>query len=259
MSVVWVYKPIGWTLKQTIDHYKTLVNCTNSKISFAGRLDPMASGVLALILDDSKSLISSSLTSHYKTYRFNVILGLTTDTFDILGLITKIYPPHFISRDKISSILSDISHIKSQQYPPFSSRSVSHPLTGKKISLWEITKMGIHVDPPNHDIDIKYLSLLSDTTITYYDLFNIISSRINTLSPSSDFRQSDILKLWESYLPIFNNRLFQIITCEASVSPGTYIRGIANSINGVAYDITRISYNDLISIPYYDPFTFTLL
>ena len=48
-----VNKPIGWTSNQLIDYIKNNFNeFRNSKISYAGRLDPMAHGLMILLIDD---------------------------------------------------------------------------------------------------------------------------------------------------------------------------------------------------------------
>ena len=51
-----VYKPEGWTPNQLIDYIKfNYLQYKDSKISFAGRLDPMARGLTILLMDDVKS------------------------------------------------------------------------------------------------------------------------------------------------------------------------------------------------------------
>ena len=49
MNVIWVFKPIGWTPKDCVDKLKEIFK--DDKISFAGRLDPMAYGMLPIIIN----------------------------------------------------------------------------------------------------------------------------------------------------------------------------------------------------------------
>ena len=61
MPVLKIYKPIGKTpleiikmIKKNYKHYE------NSKMSYAGRLDPMAHGILIILIDKlQKNVISS--------------------------------------------------------------------------------------------------------------------------------------------------------------------------------------------------------
>jgi tRNA U55 pseudouridine synthase TruB len=91
MSVIWVFKPIGWTPKDcVIEHQKI----TNQKMAFAGRLDPMACGLMPIIIHNSNNTtevqkIKESLQGSYKTYRFKLVLGFQSDTYDILGIANK--------------------------------------------------------------------------------------------------------------------------------------------------------------------------
>ena len=59
------------------------------KVTYAGRLDPMASGLL-LVLSGDDVYKKDSMLEHTKTYDFTILLGVATDTGDILGKVTEV-------------------------------------------------------------------------------------------------------------------------------------------------------------------------
>ena len=82
-----IYKPIGVTPVQLVEKYKK-ENSIDEKVSFAGRLDPMASGLM-IILTNEHCLQQNNFHNFSKIYEFKIAIGLSTDTYDILGLITN--------------------------------------------------------------------------------------------------------------------------------------------------------------------------
>lgn len=79
-------KPKGITSHQLVQkvrfclHQKTVGHC--------GTLDPMAEGLMLIVLGSACKL-SSSLTASDKIYEFTFQLGKTTDTLDITGKVLK--------------------------------------------------------------------------------------------------------------------------------------------------------------------------
>ena len=72
-----IYKPIGITPLQLIKKYKR-ENNIKEKISFAGRLDPMAHGEMVLLKGDECKK-QDSFCGKDKIYEFEILYGFTTD------------------------------------------------------------------------------------------------------------------------------------------------------------------------------------
>lgn len=238
-DVVWIFKPVGWTPADCVRQIKS-----DKKLAFVGRLDPMACGLMALV-DNTNKTLKDELQNSYKTYRFKVILGLQSDTYDILGLGKKRQ-----SFQPLQKTITELSSIAEQEYPPFSSKTVYSEKHGKMVQLWKLAKDGdLPQSLPKHSVDVKYIRVLKRFEVSNTDLYKIITDRIQTLSPKSDFRQQQILQQWEEVL--LDKSEFTVFQCEARVSVGTYIRGLVNRMGGVVYDITRTSV-DTISIDTHD-------
>eukprot|EP01126_Amoeba_proteus_P004804 TRINITY_DN11598_c0_g1_i2.p1 TRINITY_DN11598_c0_g1~~TRINITY_DN11598_c0_g1_i2.p1 ORF type:complete len:199 (-),score=41.36 TRINITY_DN11598_c0_g1_i2:15-611(-) len=126
-SVLNLYKPVAKTPKEVILKLKeTCPVYQNVKVGYAGRLDPMARGVLlCLVGEENKKRKSYEFSK--KEYIFKSVLGLSTDTYDILGLQSSTVPRLF--PDTLKKLESNIQNIIDnvfigkfqQQYPPYSS------------------------------------------------------------------------------------------------------------------------------------------
>ena len=62
----------------------------NIKMTYAGRLDPMASGLL-VVLAGGMVQKKEEFLKLPKTYEATVVLGIESDTFDCLGIVAR--PP----------------------------------------------------------------------------------------------------------------------------------------------------------------------
>ncbi|MBC7341294.1 MAG: tRNA pseudouridine(55) synthase TruB [Clostridia bacterium] len=85
-----VIKPPGMTSFAVIRQVKRILKGVR-KVGHGGTLDPEASGVLILGLGRATRALEYCLGLH-KTYRAEVIFGLTTDTQDLSGRIVKYQP-----------------------------------------------------------------------------------------------------------------------------------------------------------------------
>jgi tRNA pseudouridine(55) synthase len=225
MPVLRLFKPIGKTPMETIEEYKRNANANEiiiNKISYAGRLDPMAEGKL-LVLTNEDCQNQNLYHNLNKTYNFELLLGITTDTYDTLGLITNNnnkntdyalmnimdYIPHYIGK-----------HI--QPYPPYSSARVDgHP-------LWYYASNDLlnTIDIPEKTIEIYSAKIIYNYAINSDTLKSQVIHNINKISSKYDFRQNAIIKCWQSIAPTN----YHVINIEMSVSSGTYIRGICQHI-----------------------------
>lgn len=244
-NIYWVWKPIGWSPKKCADTLKKEISSLKTEknsISYAARLDPMAYGIMPIVVANKNDIteICQSLQTNYKTYRFNVISGVTTDSYDILGI-----PTIFTGTP---STISSIVNKNTQLYPVYSSRTILDPDTGKMEKMFNMKNMGKDVIRPEHPVDIKYIKCLGENVVSNGELWSIITKRLAMLVETG-FRIDEIRTAWISLLFKYSSdghfqsdesRAWTIATYEAYVGPGTYIRCIANDLGGTAYDICRI-------------------
>ena len=82
-GILCVDKPCDFTSFDVVAVCRRL--CGTRKIGHSGTLDPMATGVLPLLLGHATRAVSL-LPDHTKSYRARFVLGIVTDTQDITGL-----------------------------------------------------------------------------------------------------------------------------------------------------------------------------
>ena len=88
-------KPAGITSYDVVDVIKRIF--IGSKVGHTGTLDPVATGVLPILIGDATKL-SDNLTAENKAYRVKMLLGVETNTYDITG---KIVYASVVNEDEI--------------------------------------------------------------------------------------------------------------------------------------------------------------
>ena len=227
--VLIVNKPLGMTPLQVIEKLKqTDPAYEEQKITYAGRLDPMAHGVLLLVVGDE-----IKRKSHYlslpKTYEFTVLFGVETDTYDLLGIVQhkkENKTPENV-KEIVNTFVRYYEGAFDQEYPPYSSKTVN----GKPLFWW--AKMGkLHeITIPKRPIEIYSFELLSFGSIEKTNLHQQIRTTIPAIQ--GDFRQKAILEQWENYFRKTKHKTFTTATFRISCSSGTYVRGLAHELGNV--------------------------
>lgn len=195
----------------------------NVPITYAGRLDPMASGLLLLLVGEERKQKEKYLALD-KKYKFTILFGFNTDTYDILGKVLKNYElkiTNYELQRKIEKELKNFVGKSKQSYPIYSSKTVK----GKPLFVY--ARAGEEVEIPEKEIFIKKLKLKKIKTIKAQNLYEKIEKRINKVR--GDFRQKEILKIWQKKLKNKQN-IYYLADFEIECSSGTYVRSIANSL-----------------------------
>lgn len=208
-------------------------------MTYAGRLDPMASGLL-LILVGEECKNKEKYLGLDKEYEFQVLFGFSTDTYDILGKVTKVSPLQFFLKEDLEKLIKkNLKNFKGkiiQKYPIYSSKTVD----GK--SLFTYARNEKDVEIPEREVNIKSLKFLNLKKVSSQKILKDIEGRIAKVK--GDFRQKDILKIWQKNLKKKNN--FYIGYFKVRCSSGTYVRSIANTLGEniimptLAFNIKRV-------------------
>jgi tRNA U55 pseudouridine synthase TruB len=226
-------KNIGESMQSVVDRFKEQYMLDkNEKIAFAGRLDPIAYGIVRLLSGEDRKKMDM-MCLHDKIYSFDVIEGFTTDTYDVLGLVNNIC--------EYKENIFDIEKIIEQTYPIYSSKTVD--INGRMVRLWDAAKNNMleNIKIPTKEVKIYYVKKLGCVEFNSEQLYNIIENIINTVC--GDFRQKEILDKWKEVL-LNNKKTYKINHYETKISSGGYVRSIANSMGGVAMNICRMQYID---------------
>jgi len=222
-TVINLYKPIGMTPLQAVEKFrKKNLKYKKEKISYPGRLDPMAQGILLLLVgDENKKMIEYMGLD--KEYRAKILLGFGSDSYDLLGLA---FEGKNIKNTKkfelfIKKILYGFNGKYKQKLPVYS----SYKIKGKPLFYYARKgKLG-EIKIPKKEINIKKITIENIYDIGSLWLLGEIKRKINKVE--GDFRQKEILKSWNNLLKDKNEK-FVVVEVIICCSSGTYIRAISN-------------------------------
>mgnify|MGYP001608922374 CR=1 FL=1 len=214
-----LYKKVGQTpleaiklIREKYPHYKRM------KMGYAGRLDPLAEGILIILLGDENKKIGEYM-GFDKEYRAEILLGFSSDSHDVLGIA-----------EKGKSIELDIKDLKKkiknfrgkyeQKIPKYS----SYKIDGKPMFYY--ARKGIDVQEIKKNVYIKKIEINSIYKISSKKLLKFIINKINNVN--GDFRQSEILDNWNNILR--EDEYYLVVDLNVECSSGTYIRAIAQDL-----------------------------
>lgn len=246
-NIIEIYKPLGMTCFELVEKYKKDFGLEKTKIAFSGRLDPMAHGQMLLLLNEQCSNMDY-FNKKSKIYKFKILVGVQTDTFDILGLITN-----FSNLDNLDTNIEEFNtyisekiqdtfqYFLNQEYqtvPPHSSFVVDtiDPITKKRQPLWwwALHNRLDEIVLPTVNKKLFDIKITDQENVDMDTLIPEIINRINLVNEKYNFRQQEIISCWQDFLNKLekseNDKNMCIITCEAHVSSGFYIRQLVNDI-----------------------------
>jgi tRNA pseudouridine55 synthase len=150
-GIVVVDKPEGRTSYDVVREVRKILNA--KKAGHTGTLDPMATGVLPVCLNEATKLVQF-LSGDSKDYLATMLLGVETDTLDIEGQVLSTCEPSVREEDIEEALKNCMGSIK--QIPP---RYSAVKFQGKALYHW--ARRGISVELPARNVEIHRLTLLS--------------------------------------------------------------------------------------------------
>lgn len=150
-GIVVVNKPPGITSHDVVSFVRRKFKMR--RVGHAGTLDPMATGVLVVLLGKSTKLFDRFVTFD-KAYRATLTLGMTTTTADIQGEVTGRLPYDQISSEQIEEVFKRfVGQI--QQIPPMVSAVKQN---GER--LYKLARRGLNIERTPRSIRIDSLHLV---------------------------------------------------------------------------------------------------
>jgi tRNA pseudouridine(55) synthase len=237
-GIFFFWKEPGETLAVMLRRFRDTQGLSeDEKLTYAGRLDPMAEGIVPILVGEARFQKDHMLRAS-KTYEVDILLGIGTDTGDMLGLPTVDLILNAVKdKNEIEKALLTLSETVSLPYPNYSSR----PVDGKPLFMHARAKNTVVV--PIKNITIYSLELLGVQKVLVGDL---LKQAIETIKKvQGDFRQSEIIEQWSDLCKKEDSAIVQLVHIKTTVSSGTYMRSVAEKMGelvrmpALAYKITR--------------------
>lgn len=168
-GIIVINKPKNCTSHDVVYKVKKIFN---EKVGHTGTLDPLATGVLPLLIGKG-TLCSKYLINHDKTYEVELTLGKKTDTADSEGKIieTNDVPTEILKQQNVEKVLNSFIG-KQKQIPPIYS---AIKVKGKK--LYEYARKGQEVEIQPREIEIYSINLMKINSETKKIEFQVHCSK----------------------------------------------------------------------------------
>jgi tRNA pseudouridine55 synthase len=150
-GIVILDKPSGMTSHDVVARVRRIFKM--KRVGHSGTLDPLATGVLVILLGKSTKLFEK-FEAFDKAYKATMIFGQKTTTADIQGKIIQESPFEHLTKEQIKNSLKVfVGNI--EQIPPMVS---AVKINGKR--LYELARKGIEVKREPRKIRIDKLELM---------------------------------------------------------------------------------------------------
>lgn len=255
-----VEKHVGQTPLQALERFRGDAELpTDVSLAYAGRLDPMASGkLLILIGDECKN------QAHYhgldKEYIFEVLFGVSSDAGDVLGLVEgQQSATRTPTQRELVEIARDLSGSITLPYPHFSSKTVS----GKPLHTWTLEGRLDEIEVPTYTGEIYRLDLMNLGEAPTDPLVELVGSKIESLPQvtderkaiGNDFRRDEVRASWMRFHESRTQEAYPIAQFRCICSSGVYMRTLAEEFakaldtTGLALSIHRLEIGSYQKLP----------
>ena len=145
-------KPAGITSHDVVSRVRRILG--TRKVGHTGTLDPFATGVLPVAVNDGTKTIPF-LDEGLKCYEALMQLGVATDTLDLTGTVIRKADWLPVTREAVDTVLKRFTGHLSQMPPMYSAiKQAGQP-------LYKLARQGQVVERTAREIDIHSLDLLS--------------------------------------------------------------------------------------------------
>ncbi|MFA5069131.1 MAG: tRNA pseudouridine(55) synthase TruB [Candidatus Omnitrophota bacterium] len=151
-DILIIDKPQGMTSHDVVDAVRRKFNIR--KVGHCGTLDPMATGVLVILMNQATRL-SARLCCDEKEYICRMTLGCATDTHDGTGNVTRALGTKGMTAQLVRDTIMSFKG-RQKQIPPMISAKYH-----KGERLYKLARKGVVVDRQPVDIDIKDIDIIS--------------------------------------------------------------------------------------------------
>jgi tRNA pseudouridine(55) synthase len=215
--------------------------------SVAGRLDPMATGLLLVLLGDECKK-KDEYTNLDKEYEVEVLLDIGSDTGDVLGLVTEDDTNTEPNADTLQMVLKNELGTHTHPYPAFSSKTVN----GTPLFIYALQGTLDSISIPEHEETFHTIELLSLNSLPLGKLQQRIKEML-AVAPISDepskvlgadFRIHAVRNSWQTVF-LQPERSYTLLKLRVVCGSGAYMRTLAQRIgaslntNALALSIHR--------------------
>lgn len=226
--------------------------------TYAGRLDPMAEGLLLVLLGDECKR-QERYRGLDKEYEVDVLLDISTDTGDALGLPSYAGTQTLPAARLVRTALCAEEGARVVPYPAFSSKTVA----GKPLFRHALEGTLDTIQIPTHTERIYRMKHLASDTLSK----GALETRVRGIlaraprvpearkAPGADFRQDAIRAAWSEAFAAMPECSFALLRIRVTCASGAYMRTLAERIgvqlgtHAFALSIRRTRIGRFLKVP----------
>lgn len=219
--IIPLYKPVGASTHQLASELGRRVS---EKATHTGTLDPMADGVV-IVLTGRDRFQKQTLSDNWKVYEVRLLIGVRTDTDDILGIVTQFLPGEYKNALTLMGLArpSLLGKIELPIHPFSAKRS-------KGSSYFNLSKSGEVFTPVTETVTIQEIALGNFSSSSNSRLLVEIQDKIKLVK--GEFRQPLIIDTWQKNLLQINKvGEFSLVTLKVTCSKRTYVRSLVRELS----------------------------
>lgn len=246
---VLLHKNVGETPLEVAEAWRAKnPDMAGVSLAYAGRLDPMASGALLVLIGEE---CKNQTAYHHldKEYQVEILFGVGSDSGDVLGRVAEA-PCGALTASLVAKTLQGFVGDIELPYPIYSAKTVQ----GKPLHTWAIEKRLDEITIPTKQSTIYKLTLEDFTTKTRQAVYETASHNIERIPKvtdprkalGNDFRRPEVRATWHTFNTTGKpDDLFYVATFSCICSSGTYMRTLAEvtaekiNTKGLAFSIYR--------------------
>ena len=216
---------MGQTPLEALEAYRSQHSeLADLPMTYAGRLDPMAEGLLLVLAGETVHQKDDFLKLD-KKYEAEILFGFSSDTYDALGLPQTNHEFPTLEERTIKIELHKFIGTNQLPIPSYSSK----PVAGKPMFEWAKAKQLSQIYVPNQNSQIFEADLVRLQNLPWSEVYNYITQTIPKVT--GQFRQTEILEKWHNINSDLDKLAPHLTVQTAQVnfycSSGTYIRSLA--------------------------------
>ena len=224
MQKLLIHKLLGETPLEALERTRIEEGISDDvPMTYAGRLDPAAEGKMLILLGEECKNKDTYLGLD-KTYKAEILIGVSTDTYDMLGIPTagvfENLDEHVLLA-RVQAFLQASLGRHVQSYPPYSSKTVDG------VQLHTLARAGTDVELPTHEVELYSYSDFFIDIVTGEDVLMRAARVVGSVR--GDFRQEEIAQAWQQTV-LDDSKEYWLVSLTLSVSSGYYIRQFAQDL-----------------------------
>lgn len=229
-----VWKEVGETPLAALERLRVeRPELADLPLTYAGRLDPLAEGTLLVLVGDECKR-QGAYRNLDKKYEIEVLLDVSTDTGDVLGIPVPGSAHTETTLPALKSILQSETGKKCVPYPHFSSKTVN----GKPLFQYALEGTLDTIRIPVHEERIYRVRLTHLDTITKQELEERVTWLLERAPRDeaaskrlgADFRQDAVREAWSKVFRDSTHETYTVLSLRVTCASGTYMRSLAERI-----------------------------